>query len=72
MSADTFPYDLFLSHGAKDQAVVQPRAERLGHDGLKVWPVAPQRLREGGCRAVQDTGAMKARGWISRACGLRG
>jgi hypothetical protein len=32
-----FPYDVFLSHSAKDKAVVRPLAERLRHDGLKVW-----------------------------------
>ena len=37
MSAETFPYDVFLSHSAKDKAVVRPVAERLRQDGLKVW-----------------------------------
>ena len=32
-----FQYDLFLSHSAKDKAVVRPLAERLRQDGLKVW-----------------------------------
>ena len=32
-----FQYDVFLSHSAKDKAVVRPLAERLGQDGLKVW-----------------------------------
>ena len=32
-----FPYDVFLSHSAKDKAVVRPLAERLRRDGLKVW-----------------------------------
>jgi TIR domain len=32
-----FPYDLFLSHSAKDKAVVRPLAERLRKDGVKVW-----------------------------------
>jgi hypothetical protein len=32
-----FPYDVFLSHSAKDKAVVRPLAERLRADGLKVW-----------------------------------
>lgn len=31
-----FPYDVFLSHSAKDKAVVRPLAERLRQDGLKV------------------------------------
>ena len=32
-----FHYDVFLSHGAKDKAVVRPLAERLWADGVKVW-----------------------------------
>ncbi|MCX6878276.1 MAG: toll/interleukin-1 receptor domain-containing protein [Verrucomicrobia bacterium] len=32
-----FPCDVFLSHSAKDKAVVRPLAERLRADGLKVW-----------------------------------
>ncbi len=32
-----FTYDVFLSHSAKDKAVVRPLAERLRQDGLKVW-----------------------------------
>ena len=36
MSAEAFPYDVFLSHSAKDKAVVRPLAERLRQDGLKV------------------------------------
>jgi hypothetical protein len=32
-----FPYDDFLSHSAKNKAVVRPLAERLRQDGLKVW-----------------------------------
>ncbi len=31
---DEFPYDVFLSHSAKDKAVVRPLAERLRADGL--------------------------------------
>ena len=34
---DDFPYDVFLSHSAKDNAVVRPLAERLRADGVKVW-----------------------------------
>jgi hypothetical protein len=30
-----FQYDVFLSHSAKDKAVVRPLAERLRADGLK-------------------------------------
>ncbi len=32
-----FLYSVFLSHSAKDKAVVRPLAERLRQDGLKVW-----------------------------------
>ena len=32
-----FQYDVFLSHSAKDKAVVRLLAERLRQDGLKVW-----------------------------------
>src|SRR6185436_6511389 len=35
--ADDFTYDVFLSHSAKDKAVVRPLAERLRADGLRVW-----------------------------------
>ena len=31
--AAAFPYDVFLSHSAKDKAVVRPLAERLRQDG---------------------------------------
>ncbi len=34
---DQFAYDVFLSHSAKDKAVVRPLAERLRKDGLRVW-----------------------------------
>ena len=34
---DDFPYDVFLSHSAKDKAVVRPLAERSRADGVKVW-----------------------------------
>jgi hypothetical protein len=36
MNAAAFTYDVFLSHSAKDTAVVRPLAERLRQDGLKV------------------------------------
>jgi hypothetical protein len=32
-----FYYDVFLSHSAKDKAVVRPLAERLRADALKLW-----------------------------------
>jgi hypothetical protein len=35
--SDQFQYAVFLSHSAKDKAVVRPLAERLRADGLKVW-----------------------------------
>ena len=35
--SEPFQYDVFLSHSAKDKAVVRPLAERLRKDGLKVW-----------------------------------
>ncbi|HEX4965815.1 MAG TPA: TIR domain-containing protein [Thermoanaerobaculia bacterium] len=35
--ADGFKYDVFLSHSAKDKAVVRSIAERLRADGLRVW-----------------------------------
>jgi hypothetical protein len=35
--SNAFTYDVFLSHSAKDKAVVRPLAERLRQDGLKVW-----------------------------------
>src|SRR5260221_10434149 len=34
---DNFEYDVFLSHSAKDKAVVRDVAERLKKDGLRVW-----------------------------------
>ena len=34
---DEFQYDVFLSHSAKDKAVVRPLAERLRTDGVEVW-----------------------------------
>jgi hypothetical protein len=37
MSTETFSHDVFLSHSAKDKAVVPPVAERLWVDGLQVW-----------------------------------
>ena len=32
-----FTYDVFLSHSAKDKAVVRDVAERFRKDGVKVW-----------------------------------
>jgi hypothetical protein len=66
-ATETFTHGVFLSHSAKDKAVVRastlsasngeragvrcrsPRlTERFRADGLKVWPVPPKHLREGG------------------------
>ena len=38
---DEFPDDVFLSHSAKDKAVVRPLAERLRADGIFNFPPAP-------------------------------
>ena len=35
--SDEFPCHVFLSHSAKDKAVVRAVAERLRKDGLRVW-----------------------------------
>jgi len=35
--ADEYAFEVFLSHSAKDKAVVRPLAERLQADGVKVW-----------------------------------
>src|SRR5438046_691023 len=32
-----FTHDVFLSHSAKDKAIVRAVAERLRADGLRVW-----------------------------------
>jgi hypothetical protein len=37
MSEPAYTHDVFLSHSAKDKAVVRSLAERLRADGLKVW-----------------------------------
>jgi len=37
MSDAAFTHDVFLSHSAKDKAVVRAVAERLRKDGLRVW-----------------------------------
>ena len=34
---ESFECDVFLSHSAKDRAVVRDVAERLRNDGVKVW-----------------------------------
>ena len=35
--SESFDYDVFLSHSAKDKAVVRDVAERLKKHGLRVW-----------------------------------
>ena len=35
--SDQFPYDVFLSHSAKDKPVVRELAVRLQQDGVRVW-----------------------------------
>ena len=37
MPGAEFAHNVFLSHSAKDKAVVRPLAERLRADGMKVW-----------------------------------
>jgi hypothetical protein len=58
---DEFKYDVFLSHSAKDKAVVRPLAERLRQDGLKVWfdewIPSPAGAGEGGRRPGEGRGA---------------
>jgi hypothetical protein len=62
-----FPYDVFLSHSAKDKqavpvpTVVRPRAKRLRAGGLKVWLdewelPSPAGAREGGRRPGEGRG----------------
>ena len=50
MMPDESPYDAFLSHSAKDKAVVRPLAERLRADGVKVIP------RDKGGRRKDESG----------------
>jgi hypothetical protein len=57
-----FPYEVFLSHSAKDKAVVRSLAERLRKDGLKVWfdeweYPSPAGAGEGGRRPGEGRGA---------------
>ena len=69
---DAFQYNIFLSHSAKDKAVVRPLAERLRADGVKVWfdewvlqPVVPlaHQMGEGARRAGE--GCMSAHAFDS-------
>jgi hypothetical protein len=61
-STEVFTHDVFLSHSAKDKAVVRPLAERLRQDGLKVWfdeweIPSPAGAGEGGRRPGEGRGA---------------
>jgi small GTP-binding protein len=46
-SNQQLPFDVFLSHSAKDKKVVRALAERLRRDGLKVWFDEPAKIEEG-------------------------
>jgi hypothetical protein len=35
--SEHFKYDVFLSHSAKDKCIVRDLANRLEHDGIRVW-----------------------------------
>lgn len=77
MMPDQFPYDVFLSHSAKDKAVVRPLAERLREAGLRLWfdewemPVAASRpsaaFSAGGqTREEEDGGALPRRRYAEK------
>ena len=62
MKPQQFAYDVFLSHSAKDKAVVRPLAELLRANGLKVrfdeWEIpSPAGVGEGGRRPGEGRGA---------------
>jgi hypothetical protein len=74
---DALPYAVFLSHSAKDKAVVRPLAERLRQDGLKVWfgqwatPVAATRQSAANSstelmREEEDGGALPRRRYAEK------
>src|SRR5262245_18230788 len=44
---ETFAWDVFLSHSAKDKEVVRPIEERLKNDGLRVWFDEPGKIEDG-------------------------
>jgi hypothetical protein len=52
--ATEFQHDVFLSHSAKDKAVVRLLAERLRQDGLKVPQALENRLSQ---RTATSAGA---------------
>jgi hypothetical protein len=67
-----FQYDVFLSHSAKDKAVVRPRAEQLRQYGLRVsfdeWECpSPAGAGEGGRRSVEGRGAKAANTLVTYA-----
>jgi len=74
--AESFSFDVFLSHSAKDKAVGRPLAEWLRSDALKVWfdewelPVAASRQSaafsaEGRARE-EDGGALPRRRYAEK------
>src|SRR5260370_35439741 len=44
--ADSFRYDVFISHSLKDKGVVIDLAQRLKRDGLRVWTRDEQGLEQ--------------------------
>jgi hypothetical protein len=77
MQEPVFTCDIFLSHSAKDKAVVRPLAERLRQDGLKVWfgqwatPVAATRQSAANSstelmREEEDGGALPRRRYAEK------
>ena len=69
---DEFQFDVFLSHSAKNKAVVRPLAERLRADGVKVWfdewvlPVAASRQSAASSSKDQETRKEKDGGALPR------
>ena len=83
--SDQFPFDVFLSHSARDKAVVRAVAERSRKDGLKVWfdewvlkpkqrrpgPIPLHQLAPGGPRArAAYTEKISRRNWRLSTEGL--
>ncbi len=75
MSAEAFTHDVFLSHSAKDKAVVRPLAERLRQGGLKVrfdeWTPSPAGAGEGGRRPGEGRGAVPLAHRMGEGSGVR-
>jgi len=66
MNAAAFTCDVFLSHSAKDTAVVRPLAERLRQDGLKVsshFGFRISDLRSPACRRMRSARIPTGRDW---------